>query len=109
MKNNVKGFAWSGFIQPVNQQTPTNMIVYSGNFVKELVLPNALKIRNLKMLADRLNKYIDSHNGNVPDLIRVTRRQYCQYEEIFPRFVLTVPPLPIAMKFQGIPLKRHGE
>lgn len=103
-----KSFKWTGFVTPTNQTTETDITVYSGNFVLEIVLPNALKIDSFAKLKTRLYDFIKSHNGRLPEHIRCTDKQYMQYKELFTKSIISTSPLYDDYKFQGIPLLRYS-
>lgn len=104
-----KGFKWSGFVEPVNQTDSRVQTIYRGNFVMELVLPNALKITSLEKLKQRLYDYLRSHKGIVPECIRVNERQYREYTDLFRRQVHLMGMPEDSLKFNGIPLIPHGK
>lgn len=104
-----KGFKWKGFVKPVNQSQSEMRVIVAGNFLKELVLPNALKIDSFLKLRDRLNRWFESHPGQIPDRITCTRRQLVQYEQECLRKGVRDFAHRSYATFQGIPLIPHGQ
>lgn len=105
-KKKIKGFTWDGFIKPIDFITPSEVTVYRGNFVMEIVLPNRL-IVNMQKLKNAYDKYMKSHMGRVPSAIRVNRRQYEEYKAIFPQSIWMSKDRPNTLTFNGIPLLLH--
>ncbi len=84
------------------------MTVYSGNFVRELIIPNSLQISSLRKLGKKLWEYKQKHQGKEPDYIRVNRRQIMEYKSIFPP-QYTPNDLNAPMTFNGIPLMLYAK
>lgn len=102
MKQKIKGFKWNGFIQPLNQKSNTPYVEYKGNLYLELVLPNALKIDSFKKLSVRLEKWSKAHGGAIPNIIKITSRQMCQYKTLLKGEKELNSPT-----FNGLPIQRH--
>lgn len=99
-----KGFKFNKIWKTANVGQSTDFVVYGGNLVLELILPNALKIKSFKDIHDRLNKFLASHQGKLPQYIRINPRQYNEYEIIFPRYMRPDPQFPKPLSFNGVPL-----
>lgn len=106
-KLKVNSFVWAGWVKPTNQVVG-DITVFAGNFVMELILPNALKITSFKKLRVKLNNYIKHHNGKVPECFRLNKRQYHEYTQLFGSgvYVNGAPPN-VPLFYQGIPLLLH--
>ena len=70
--------------------------------VKEIILPSALKLTSFDKLRAKLYEYMKSNQGRVPDAIRINRRQYTEYRELFLSSIHG--EFPATPTFQGIPM-----
>lgn len=107
-KKKSKGFKWVDWVKPVNSITPSEVTVYRGNFVMELVLNNALKIDSFNKLRERMYQYLHSHVGRHPSAIRVNRRQYAEYKALFYGQVFSIQ-FPERLEYMGVPLVLHDK
>lgn len=105
-----KGFIWSYWRQAITPDFPMSYVIYKGNFVKEIVLPNALKVTSMKKLHSHYYKYMKSHNGVFPESIRVNKRQYREYELLFHKYISGGKDSHSSpLTYQGIPLIINGK
>lgn len=84
----VKGFKWNKLVMATTKELDKAImghIIFGGNFFMELILPNALKLNSFEKLRVRLDKYISSHGGKIPEQITVNWRQRKEYNALFPR------------------------
>lgn len=100
MKKNLnKGFKWSKWLKP-NSVSVEKYFVLGGNFVMELMLPNALKLNTFTKVKLYVEEYKRSHSGHLPNHISISKKQYQQYSDLH----LTPFGTVISCSFEGIPM-----
>lgn len=93
-----KGFKFTKFIKPtVMRRTQFYTIHADDKKWIELRLSTAVKLNSMNKLKTILK-------GRIPDRIIITRKQYEQYQELFPEWIFPPNNKNIAASYNGIPM-----